>query len=469
MSTHNVKENKMRAVALKKEESSDDHKTSDTFVPRLPVSRGPRDFTKICILGKGDVGIVYLVCLKGTDQLFAMKVLKQKDMIHRNKVKRVLTEREILVTTKHPFIVSLQYSFQSTSRLYFVMDYCAGGEFYRTIQSQPHHCLTEDQMRFYAAEVLLALEYLHMMGFVYRDLKPENILLHATGHIRLTDFDLSKASVTPVNAYMVASAMGDHQPMLVAEPKLITNSFVGTAEYMAPEVIVGQGYGASVDWWTFGILMYEMLYGVTPFRGQSQTDTFDRIEKAQFKFPEHARCTVSKDCKNLIKKLLSRQPKKRLGYEQGAAEIKSHGFFSKITWSLIRNQTPPIVPNLTEPLDLSYFRGIKLAKDNMDDENVDSVNVDELSSHHPFKTFVSVNYVDQNTRELASSQKKTKSNLAVVASSSSPPKLDHRNEAIVSKKIVTQSSKRSLKTSESYSSDQDAASNISINSDDDSW
>jgi protein-serine/threonine kinase len=284
--------------------------------------KGPSDFERVALLGRGDVGRVYLVKMKESDTLFAMKVLKKADMIQRNKVKRVLTEREILATAKHPFIVTLYYSFQSTNRIYFIMDYCAGGEFYRTIQRQPHKCLTEDQARFYAAEVLSSLEYLHLMGFIYRDLKPENILLHSSGHIMLTDFDLSKTSATPVTV-RIKKGGPQSAPTVVAEPDLVTNSFVGTEEYLAPEVIRGKGHSAAVDWWTFGILIFEMLYGTTPFRGVTREETFENIARNELKFPEHPRCTVTRDCKNLIKKLLHPDPKKRLGSEGGAAEVKS--------------------------------------------------------------------------------------------------------------------------------------------------
>lgn len=241
-------------------------------------------------------------------------------------------------------------------------------------------------MRFYAAEVLLALEYLHAMGFVYRDLKPENILLHESGHIRLTDFDLSKASVTPVNAHVVQSMMGTG-PTLVAEPSLVTNSFVGTLEYLAPEVIVGRGYGASVDWWTFGILMYEMLYGHPPFQGRNQDDTFAQIKKSSLKFPDHARGPVSKECKSLIKKLLTHDPKKRLGSEQGAAEIKAHPFFKDINLQLILNSKPPIIPDLSGPKDYKYFSN-KLVDDDPDNEDLEAIEPGQLGADHPFKDFV---------------------------------------------------------------------------------
>lgn len=269
-------------------------------------------------------------------------------------------------------------------------------------------------MRFYAAEVLLALEYLHAMGFVYRDLKPENVLLHASGHIRLTDFDLSKASVTPVNAHVVQSMMGS--PTMVAEPSLVTNSFVGTEEYFAPEVIVGKGYGTSVDWWTFGILMYEMLYGVTPFRGKSQRDTFSKIEKSILKFPDHPRCTVSKECKSLIKKLLTHDPKKRLGYEQGAAGIKAHPFFKDTNLQLILNSKPPIIPALNGPNDFHYF-STRLIDDDEDDD-LEFVNPDELADDHPFKAFVPVDRdADSKAKSDARAAKESKSSLDAHASS----------------------------------------------------
>lgn len=149
-------------------------------------------------------------------------------MIRRNKVKRVLTEREILATAEHPFIVTLYWSFQNATHLFFVMEYCAGGEFFRVLQKQRGKCLPEDQARFYAAEVLLALEYLHMMGFIYRDLKPENILMHESGHIMLTDFDLSKQAVSSIGPQIVKKLFSQ-TPEIFSTPELVSNSFVGTA------------------------------------------------------------------------------------------------------------------------------------------------------------------------------------------------------------------------------------------------
>jgi len=352
-----------------------------------------RDFEKIKLLGRGSVGHVFLVRLKGTDQLYAMKVLEKQEMINKNKVKRVLTEREVLATADHPFIVTLYYSFQSKDKLVFIMQYCAGGEFYRLIQRQPHNCLLEDQVRFYASEVLLALEYLHMKGFIYRDLKPENIVVHETGHIMLTDFDLSKAAVSQAR---VVNKIYSGNAAVVAEPEIVTNSFVGTEEYLAPEVIQGTGHNATVDWWTFGILMYEMLYGSTPFRGSTRDATFSSINKAKIQFPQHRRGNISKECKDLLKMLLNRDPKKRLGSSGGAEDIKDHPFFKGVKWQLIRNQTPPIIPQLKHPLDTSYFRPVKdlLLKQVQDDES--EINVEELHADHPFRKF---DNIDKSARD----------------------------------------------------------------------
>jgi len=359
-----------------------------------------RDFEKIRIIGRGGVGRVWLVQLKGTDQRYAMKVMGKADMIARKKVKRALTEREILSTADHPFIVTLYYSFQSKTKLVFVMQYCAGGEFYRIIQKQPNKCLTEEQTKFYAAEVLLALEYLHVMGFIYRDLKPENILMHESGHIMLTDFDLSKASSIPVTPRVVTKPYS-RTPGVAAEPDLVTNSFVGTEEYLAPEVIKGTGHNATVDWWTFGILMFEMLYGTTPFRGNTRDVTFSNISNKSITFPPHPRGGVSKDCKHLLKSLLHRDPKKRLGAVGGATDIKDHPFFKGLKWQLMRNETPLIIPELKGPTDLSYFPVIEEREDDWFDE--EEIDAQSLNESDPFKGFGNLDMTarDEKNREYA--------------------------------------------------------------------
>lgn len=192
-------------------------------------------------------------------------------MIKRNKIKRALAEQEILATSNHPFIVTLYHSFQSEDHLYLCMEYCMGGEFFRALQTRPGKCIGEEDAKFYAAEVIAALEYLHLMGFIYRDLKPENILLHQSGHIMLSDFDLSKQSDPGGKPTMIPTATtgrsrGDSTGFALDTKSCIadfrTNSFVGTEEYIAPEVIKGCGHTSAVDWWTLGILIYEMLVSI---------------------------------------------------------------------------------------------------------------------------------------------------------------------------------------------------------------
>ncbi|KAG9317194.1 Pkinase-domain-containing protein [Chiua virens] len=325
------------------------------------VEVGPSSFAKIKMLGKGDVGRVYLVKEKKTDKLFAMKVLSKKEMIERKKIKRALTEQEILATSNHPFIVTLYHSFQSDEYLYFCMEYCMGGEFFRALQTRPGKCLPEDGSRFYAAEVVAALEYLHLNGFIYRDLKPENILLHQSGHIMLSDFDLAKQSGHPGGRpATIHQSEPNGVPMIdtmSCTADFRTNSFVGTEEYIAPEVIAAQGHTAAVDWWTLGILIYEMIFATTPFKGKERNDTFANIRL----LPVHFRDTpkISSACKDIIVRLLDKEERTRLGSRSGASEVKQHKWFAKINWGLLRHTRPPIVPAASNGAEAANFRHLK--------------------------------------------------------------------------------------------------------------
>lgn len=329
-------------------------------------------FRRIKQLGAGDVGLVDLVQLQGTDYKFAMKTLDKYEMQERNKVARVLTECSILGAVDHPFLATLYCTIQTDTHLHFVMEYCDGGELYGLLNSQPKKRLKEEHVRFYAAEVLLALQYLHLLGYIYRDLKPENILLHHTGHVLLTDFDLSysKGVTTPrvervagggaaggsgaggvrsprkstsgKHSSAAAAATSNDSFLLLAEPAARANSFVGTEEYLAPEVINAAGHGPAVDWWSLGILIYELVYGTTPFRGARRDETFENIIKAPLRFP--TKPTVSAECQDLIEKLLVKDVSRRLGSKTGANEIKAHPWFKGINWALLRNESPPYVP-----------------------------------------------------------------------------------------------------------------------------
>jgi len=339
------------------------------------VEVGPGSFDKIKLIGKGDVGKVYLVREKKSSRLYAMKVLSKKEMIKRNKIKRALAEQEILATSNHPFIVTLYHSFQSEDHLYLCMEYCSGGEFFRALQTRPNKCVDEDAARFYAAEVTAALEYLHLMGFIYRDLKPENILLHQSGHIMLSDFDLSKQSDPGGVPGMIMAGGRNASGGISSNPNpsnmptidtkscianFRTNSFVGTEEYIAPEVIKGCGHTSAVDWWTLGILIYEMLFGTTPFKGKNRNATFANILRDEVPFPEGSGApNISNLCKSLIRKLLIKDELRRLGSRAGASDVKAHPFFRSTSWALLRHMKPPIIPNQGRGIDTVNFRNVK--------------------------------------------------------------------------------------------------------------
>ncbi|XP_054802339.1 serine/threonine-protein kinase D6PK-like [Prosopis cineraria] len=358
---------------------------------------GLRQFNLLKKLGCGDIGTVYLAELIGTNCLFAIKVMDNEFLARRKKISRAQTERDILRILDHPFLPTLYAQFTSDNLSCLVMEYCPGGDLHVLRQKQPGRSFTESAARFYVAEVLLALEYLHMLGIVYRDLKPENILVREDGHIMLTDFDLSlRCDVCPtllkssldadparisgpcaqsscIEPFCIEpscqvscfsprflpaaaktrklkadlAAQIRSLPQLVAEPTdARSNSFVGTHEYLAPEIIKGEGHGAAVDWWTFGVFLYELLYGRTPFKGSNNEETLANVVLQSLRFPDGP--FVSFQARDLIRGLLVKEPENRLGSEKGAAEIKQHPFFEGLNWALIRCSVPPELPEFCD-------------------------------------------------------------------------------------------------------------------------
>nr|AML79423.1 putative LOV domain-containing protein [Apocynum androsaemifolium] len=336
---------------------------------------GLHHFKPVRPLGCGDTGSVHLVELKGTGQLYAMKAMDKSIMMSRNKVHRACVEREIISLLDHPFLPALYTSFQTDTHVCLITDFCPGGELFALLDKQPMKMFKEDSARFYAAEVVIGLEYLHCLGIIYRDLKPENVLLQKDGHIVLTDFDLSfKTACKPLVIKHPPSkkrrSRSDPPPTFVAEPISQSNSFVGTEEYIAPETITGAGHSSAIDWWALGILLYEMLYGRTPFRGKNRQKTFANILHKDLTFPSSI--PVSLAARQLINALLNKDPASRLGSNGGANEIKEHAFFRGINWPLIRNMSPP---PLEEPLRL--IEKDPNAKDvQWDDEGVLDVPID---------------------------------------------------------------------------------------------
>nr|AML78788.1 putative LOV domain-containing protein [Portulaca oleracea] len=302
-------------------------------------------------LGCGDTGSVHLVELKGTGELFAMKAMDKSVMLNRNKVHRACIEREIISMLDHPFLPTLYASFQTSTHVCLITDFCPGGELFALLDKQPMKIFSEESARFYAAEVVVGLEYLHCLGIIYRDLKPENILLQRDGHVVLTDFDLSfltncKPQIIKHPPPKKKRSKNQPPPTFVAEPHTQSNSFVGTEEYIAPEIITGAGHTSAIDWWALGILLYEMLYGRTPFRGKNRQKTFANILHKDLTFPSSI--PVSLSARQLINALLNRDPASRLG-SGGVEEIKQHPFFRGINWPLIRCMSPP---PLEVPLEL---------------------------------------------------------------------------------------------------------------------
>uniref|UniRef100_A0A061RC98 non-specific serine/threonine protein kinase n=1 Tax=Tetraselmis sp. GSL018 TaxID=582737 RepID=A0A061RC98_9CHLO len=284
----------------------------------------PQDFELQTVIGQGAFGKVFLVSKRDTGEIFAMKVMRKDKILEKDHSDYVKAEREVLTAVVHPYIVTLQYSFQTSSKLYLIMDFINGGHLF--FQLFREGIFTEELARLYTAEIVLAISHLHRCGFVHRDLKPENILLDSDGHVKVTDFGLAKKNV---------------------DDDARTNSFIGTMEYMAPEIVNGTGHGKSVDWWSVGILLYEMLAGVPPFRGKSQQSLKKQITGGKIKYPTF----LSSEAQNLLKGLLNRDPKKRLGYgPHGSEDVMRHPFFKAIKWDmLLRREVPspfkPLVKN----------------------------------------------------------------------------------------------------------------------------
>eukprot|EP00002_Diphylleia_rotans_P035644 TRINITY_DN7799_c0_g1_i2.p1 TRINITY_DN7799_c0_g1~~TRINITY_DN7799_c0_g1_i2.p1 ORF type:complete len:497 (+),score=96.49 TRINITY_DN7799_c0_g1_i2:110-1600(+) len=292
---------------------------------------GLESFDKLSVIGKGGFGKVMVVQKKDSKRIYAMKVLKKEELIEQQEVEHVMSEQQVMKRIRHSFIVGLKYSFQTPEKLFMVMDYINGGELFYHLRKE---CVfSEERARFYAAEIILALEYLHGLDLIYRDLKPENILIDMHGHICITDFGLVKGD------------MGHGK---------YTYTFCGTAEYLAPEILENCGYTKSVDWWSVGILLYEMLVGQTPFLCANHQEMYRRIVTGRLKMPE----SLAPYAQSLIIGLLEKEPSDRLGGGiSDAEEIKSHPFFATIDWCRLvqRRVNPPFRPRVRSPKDISNF------------------------------------------------------------------------------------------------------------------
>ncbi|XP_057617313.1 ribosomal protein S6 kinase alpha-2 isoform X1 [Chionomys nivalis] len=321
----------------------------------------PSQFELLKVLGQGSYGKVFLVRkVTGSDagQLYAMKVLKKATLKVRDRVRSKM-ERDILAEVNHPFIVKLHYAFQTEGKLYLILDFLRGGDLFTRLSKEV--MFTEEDVKFYLAELALALDHLHGLGIIYRDLKPENILLDEEGHIKITDFGLSKEAI-------------DHDKRAY--------SFCGTIEYMAPEVVNRRGHTQSADWWSFGVLMFEMLTGSLPFQGKDRKETMALILKAKLGMPQF----LSVEAQSLLRALFKRNPCNRLGAGiDGVEEIKRHPFFVTIDWNkLYRKEIkPPFKPAVGRPEDTFHFDPEFTARTPTDSPGVPP----SANAHHLFRGF----------------------------------------------------------------------------------
>lgn len=295
---------------------------------------GPSDFEILRLIGKGTFGQVYQVRKKDTRRVYAMKVLSKRTIVQKKEIDHTIGERDILVRTSSAnssFLVGLKFSFQTASDLYLVTDYMSGGELFWHLQREGR--FPEQRAKFYIAELIIALEHLHDKDIVYRDLKPENILLDSAGHVALCDFGLSKA-----NMYNGT-----------------TNTFCGTTEYLAPEVLLDdKGYTKMVDFWSLGVLIFEMCCGWSPFYAEDNQQMYKNIAFGKVRFPKDA---LSAEGRDFVKGLLNRNPRHRLGANNGARELMDHPFFADIDWRALgrKHIVPPFKPHVSGEEDTSNF------------------------------------------------------------------------------------------------------------------
>ena len=289
------------------------------------------DFKILKVLGRGTFGKVCLVQYKLTKEYYAMKIMKKDVLIEHNQIKSILLEKKILQNLNYKFLVGMEFCFQTQERIYFVMNFIRGGELFQHLYKCKY--FSEEKAKFYAAIIGLALEYLHNHGIVYRDIKPDNILIDEDGYVKLADFGMAKFLKNEEKAF----------------------SFCGTPYYFAPEIITREGHNKSADWWSYGVLIFEMLFGFPPFYSKNIEKMFDLITKSELKFPKNIQ--ISYEAKDLIKKLLIKNQDLRLGSNQGFIDIKEHSFFKGFDFKALEEKKikAPFIPELKGSMDLTNF------------------------------------------------------------------------------------------------------------------
>ncbi|XP_045704270.1 microtubule-associated serine/threonine-protein kinase 4 isoform X5 [Phyllostomus hastatus] len=366
----------------------------------LKLRRKPResDFETIKLISNGAYGAVYFVRHKESRQRFAMKKINKQNLILRNQIQQAFVERDILTFAENPFVVSMYCSFETRRHLCMVMEYVEGGDCATLMKNMGP--LPVDMARMYFAETVLALEYLHNYGIVHRDLKPDNLLVTSMGHIKLTDFGLSKVGLMS----MTTNLYEGHIEKDARE--FLDKQVCGTPEYIAPEVILRQGYGKPVDWWAMGIILYEFLVGCVPFFGDTPEELFGQVISDEINWPEKDEAPPP-DAQDLITLLLRQNPLERLG-TGGAYEVKQHRFFRFLDWNSLLRQKAEFIPQLESEDDTSYFDTRSEKYHHMETEEEDDTNDEDFNveirqfsscSHRFSKVFSSRDPITQNPGE----------------------------------------------------------------------
>ena len=328
-----VEDPKSESLNVKNIENDNNNDKEEENEPGLNVKLSYSDFLALKLLGRGSFGEVLLVKLKATGKIYAMKILDKKILKLKNQQNHTKTERDLMVRINSPFIVNIKSAFQDNNNLYLVSEFMQGGDMFFHMHDNQTNIFSLEKTKFYVIELILALDSLHKNNMVYRDLKPENILLDSKGHIKLTDFGLSKI-------------------LEDGEDKAYT--LCGTPQYLAPEVLLRKGYDKAVDWWSLGCIMYEMLTGKLPFPFKRGVKLSIKTYEKKINFPSK----ITENAKDLIQKLLVVNPNDRLGSgTDGSESIKKHPFFEEVDWdsAFEKQLDPPFVPKLKDETDLKYF------------------------------------------------------------------------------------------------------------------
>ncbi|XP_065770021.1 microtubule-associated serine/threonine-protein kinase 2 isoform X4 [Muntiacus reevesi] len=352
-------------------DSPDTPETDDSVEGRgasLTSKKTPseEDFETIKLISNGAYGAVFLVRHKSTRQRFAMKKINKQNLILRNQIQQAFVERDILTFAENPFVVSMFCSFETKRHLCMVMEYVEGGDCATLLKNIG--ALPVDMVRLYFAETVLALEYLHNYGIVHRDLKPDNLLITSMGHIKLTDFGLSKIGLMSLTTNLYEGHIEKDAR------EFLDKQVCGTPEYIAPEVILRQGYGKPVDWWAMGIILYEFLVGCVPFFGDTPEELFGQVISDEIVWPE-GDDALPPDAQDLTSKLLHQNPLERLG-TGSAYEVKQHPFFTGLDWTGLLRQKAEFIPQLESEDDTSYFDTRSERYHHVDSEDEEEVSED---------------------------------------------------------------------------------------------